>query len=406
MEDLDLLISRDNDSKTAMQRSLDLPLAPEDTFFLWGPRQAGKSSLLKMSYPRSLFINLLNSHVYQKYLKEPWLLREEILFKLRNSSLDKSLPIVIDEVQRVPSLLDEVHLMIEEYGLKFALCGSSARKVKQGQANLLGGRAVKYELYGFSAAELGERFDLLRILNQGYLPKHYLSSEHRAKELWHRYLSDYLREEIAAEAVVRNLPVFSEFLRVAAFSDTEVLNFSNVARECGISSKTVKEYFQILEDTLIASLVPAYRESPKRKVILAPKFYYCDIAIVNNLLKREKIQFKSELFGKAFENWVYHELCCYNSYRRKFWNISYWRLASGAAEVDFIINDMECAIEVKGTDRIKKDELKGLRELVKDHPAVKRRIIVSLVDVSRLADDGIEILNYQDFVRLLWSDGL
>jgi predicted AAA+ superfamily ATPase len=348
-----------------------------------------------------LYINLLNSQIYSKYLNEPWLLREEILQKLKSSSLDKSIPIIIDEVQRVPLLLDEVHLMIEEYDLKFALCGSSARKIKQGQANLLGGRALKYELYGLSAIELGEEFNLRRMINQGYLPKHYLSSANKAKDLWNSYISDYLKEEIAAEALVRNLPVFSEFLRSAAFSDTEVINFSNIARDCGISSKTVKEYFQILEDTLIGSLLVAYRENPKRKVILAPKFYYCDVGIVNNLLRRSNIEIKSELFGKAFENWVYHELRCYNSYQRKFWELSYWRLASGAAEVDFIINDMECAIEAKATDKIKKDELKGLRELIKDQPSIKKRIVVSLVDSSRLTEDGIEILNYMDFIKML-----
>lgn len=406
MENLDLLLSKESLAPSDVKRSLVLPLKEKDTFFLWGPRQTGKSSLLKMSYPQAPYINLLNSQVYNKYLKEPWLLREEILLSWKNFNFDKSMPIVIDEVQRVPLLLDEVHLMIEEYGLKFALCGSSARKVKQGQANLLGGRALKYELFGFSAFELGLKFDILQIVNQGYLPKHYLSSSPKAKELWNAYIGDYLKEEIAAEAIVRNLPVFSEFLRAAAFSDTEVVNFSNIARECGISSKTIKEYFQILEDTMIGKLIPAYRENPKRKMILAPKFYYRDIGIVNSLLKRENIQFKSELFGKAFENWVYHELCCYNSYRRRFLNISYWRLASGAAEVDFIINAMDCAIEVKGTDKIKKDELKGLRELIKDQPSVKRRMIVSLVDASRLTDDGIEILSYQDFIKLLWSDSL
>lgn len=385
-----------------IKRALELPLDGEDTFFFWGPRQTGKSSLLKASYHDALYINLLNSQIYNKYLNEPWLLREEILYKLKSASLDKSIPIIIDEVQRIPLLLDEVHLMIEEYGLKFALCGSSARKVKLGQANLLGGRALKYELHGFTAIELAERFNLERMINQGYLPKHYLSSETKAKDLWNSYINDYLKEEIAAEALVRNLPLFSSFLKAAAFSDTEIVNFSNIARDCSVSSKTVKEYFQILEDTLLGSFLNAYTENPKRRVISAPKFYYCDIGIVNHLLRRSKIELKSELFGKAFENWVYHELRSYNSYRRKFWDLSYWRLASGAAEVDFIINDMECAIEAKATDKIKKDELKGLRELIKDQPSIKRRIIVSLIDSSRLSEDGIEILNYLDFIKMLW----
>lgn len=384
-------------------RAIKLPSKPEESFFLWGPRQTGKSSLLKYSYPDSLFINLLDTQIYLKYLKEPWLLREEIYAAIKNKNLDIKKPIIIDEIQRVPLLLDEVHLMIEDKNLKFALCGSSARKVKKGQANLLGGRALKYELFGFSAFELGKDFDLIKMLNQGYLPKHYLSSRAKAKELQNFYLNDYLKEEIAAEGLVRNLPVFSEFLRAAAFSDGEIVNYSNIARDCGVSANTVKEYFHILEDTLIARFLPAFTLRSKRKVIQSPKFYYSDLSIVNSLLKRENIDYKSELLGKAFENWVYHELCAYNSYRKKFWDLSYWRLASGSAEVDFIINDMECAIEAKATNRIKKDELHGLRELTKDQETIKRRVVVSLVDQSRITEDGIEVLGYKDFVLMLWS---
>jgi len=387
-------------------RELKLPAEIEESIFLWGLRQAGKSYLLRFNYPNTNYINLLDSKSYFKYLKEPWLLRQEIIYQLKQNSLNPKHPIVIDEIQKIPALLDEVHLMIEEYKLNFILCGSSARKVKQGQANLLGGRALKYELYGLSAYELKENFDLLRMLNQGYLPKHYLSSKTKAKELWNSYISDYLKEEIAAEALVRNLPVFSEFLRAAAFSDSETVNYSNIARDCGVSSKTVKEYFHILEDTLIASFLPAYTARPKRKVIMSPKFYYADLGIVNALLKRDNLEFRSELLGKAFENWIYHELQSYNSYRRKFWQLSYWRLANGSAEVDFIINDMECAIEAKATDRVKKDELYGLRELQKDHAEIKRRILVSLVDQSRITEDGIEIVNYNDFISLLWSGKL
>ncbi len=390
-------------SNNQIIRALKLPPKPNESFFLWGPRQTGKSSLLKISYPSSLYINLLDTQIYLKYLKEPWLLREEILQALESKSLDPKQPIIIDEIQKIPLLLNEVHLMIEDHHLKFALCGSSARKVKQGQANLLGGRAIKHELFGFTAYELKDKFNLIKILNQGYLPKHYLSSEKQARELQNFYLSDYLKEEIAAEALVRDLPVFSDFLRIAAFSDAEMVNYSNIARECGIAANTVKEYFHILEDTLMARFLPAYTFRAKRKVIQSPKFYYSDLGVVNILLKRENIQPKTELFGKAFENWVHHELRAYNSYHKKFWDLSYWRLASGAAEVDFIINDMECAIEAKGTDKIKRDELHGLRELVKDQECVKKRILVSLVDTSRLTDDGIEILSYQDFIEKLWN---
>jgi predicted AAA+ superfamily ATPase len=296
-----------------------------------------------------------------------------------------------------------VHYLIEEHDLKFALCGSSARKVKQGQANLLGGRAIKHELYGFTAKELGKDFDLVKIINQGYLPKHYLSPASKAFDLQNFYINDYLKEEIAAEALVRNLPVFSEFLRAAAFSDAEMVNYSNIARDCGVSANTVKEYFHILEDTLMAKFLPAFCLREKRKVIRSPKFYYSDLGVVNGLLKRKEISIGSELFGKAFENWVHHELRAYNSYHKAHWDLSYWRLANGSAEVDFIINDMQVAIEAKASHKIKKDELKGLRELIKDQEQVGRRIVVSLVDTDRLTDDGIEVIGYQSFVKMLWA---
>lgn len=384
-----------------LNRRLKLPLKPTETFFLWGPRQVGKSSLLKETYPQAKYLDLLKNKTYLRYFEEPWLLSEEMKDYIKTTQYEAGLPVIIDEIQKVPALLDEVHWCIENLKVKFALCGSSARKLKRGQANLLGGRAIRYELRGLSAAELGDNFDLKRMLNHGYLPRHYLSD--KVQDLLEFYVADYLKEEIIAEAVVRKIQPFSKLLWAASFSDTEAVNYSNIARECGISVPTVIEYFQILEDTLIANLLPAYTRRAKRKVIQSPKFYYCDVGITNNLAKRGDIQPKSELFGKAFENWVHHELRAYNSYHKKFWDLSYWRLASGAAEVDFIINDMECAIEAKGTDKIKKDELHGLRELIKDQETVKKRIVVSLVDTSRLTDDGIEILNYTDFITRLWN---
>ncbi len=384
-----------------LNRRLKLPLKPTETFFLWGPRQVGKSSLLKETYPQAKYLDLLKNKTYLRYFEEPWLLSEEMKDYIKTTQYEAGLPVIIDEIQKVPALLDEVHWCIENLKVKFALCGSSARKLKRGQANLLGGRAIRYELRGLSAAELGDNFDLKRMLNHGYLPRHYLSD--KVQDLLEFYVADYLKEEIIAEAAVRKIQPFSKLLWAASFSDTEAVNYSNIARECGISVPTVIEYFQILEDTLIANLLPAYTRRAKRKVVQSPKFYYCDVGITNHLAKRGDIQPKSELFGKAFENWVHHELRAYNSYHKKFWDLSYWRLASGAAEVDFIINDMECAIEAKGTDKIKKDELHGLRELIKDQETVKKRIVVSLVDTSRLTDDGIEILNYTDFITRLWS---
>ncbi len=278
------------------------------------------------------------------------------------------------------------------------LCGSSARKVKRGRANLLGGRAVRYELLGLTAREIGRDFDLDRMLNHGYLPLIYLSNEPR--RLHNSYVADYLKEEVAAEGLVRTLPVFSEFLNIAALSDAEIVNFSTIARECGVSSHTVKGYFGILEDTLLGRWLPAHTSRPKRRVIGAPKFYFADTGVVNHLARRGELHRGSELYGKAFENWVFHELCAHNAYAERFARLSHWRLASGI-EVDFVVNDMQLAIEAKATAKITADHLKGLRSLARDHPRIKRRVVVCLEAKSRRTEDGILVLGAGDFTAQL-----
>jgi predicted AAA+ superfamily ATPase len=303
----------------------------------------------------------------------------------------------------VPQLLDEAHWLHEHRGIHFALCGSSARKVKRGQANLLGGRAVRYELLGLTAQEIGQDFRLDRILNHGYLPRMYLSDS--PQRLLNGYVADYLKEEVAAEGLVRNLPVFSEFLNIAALSDGELVNFSTIARDCGVSSHTIKGYFGILEDTLLGQWLPAYRKRPKRRVIAAPKFYFADVGVVNHLARRGELHRGSELYGKAFENWVFHELRAHNAYSEAFARLSYWRLASGI-EVDFIVNDMQVAIEAKATAKVTSDHLKGLRSLVQDHPRTKQRVVVCLERQSRRTEDGILILSATDFYERLSAGDL
>lgn len=382
-----------------IKRVLQFSTVSKENFFLWGPRQCGKSTLLKAAYPQAHWYDLLNTDIYVRLMEQPSLLREELLY----ARADPSGMVVIDEVQKVPPLLDEVHWLIENTNLTFALCGSSARKVKRGHANLLGGRAVRYELFGFVSAELESQFDLVRMINQGYLPRHYLSSS--AERLVRSYVNDYLKEEIAAEALVRNLPAFSHFLASAALSDTELINYASIARECGVSEPAVKGYFQILIDTLLARFLEAYRKRPKRRVIQAPKFYFADVGVVNYLARRGKLTPGSELFGKAFENWVFHELSAHRVYSELYYDLSYWRLASGI-EVDFVIADMQIAIEAKSSAKITSDHLRGLREVIKDHPKIKRRIVVSLENRARQTEDGIEILPYRTFAKQLWSGGL
>jgi predicted AAA+ superfamily ATPase len=369
-------------------RGLQLPPAGLETFFLWGPRQTGKTTLLQQAYPGATWVDLLKADEYRRYLERPELLREEL------GSRPHTGQVVIDEVQKVPALLDEVHWLHEHRKIRFGLCGSSARKVRRGAANLLGGRAVRYELHGLTAAEIGSDFDLVRLLNRGYLPGLYESD--RPERWLASYVGDYLKEEIAAEGLVRNLPVFSAFLGAAALSDGDLVNFANIARDCGVSGPTVKGHFSILEDTLLGRWLPAFTKRPKRRVIAAPKFYFSDVGVVNQLAKRGQLQPGGELFGKAFENWVFHELVAGNAYREAGADLYYWRLASGI-EVDFVIGNMAVAIEAKATSRITTDHLKGLRHLHEDHPKA-RRIVVCLEPKRRHTDDGIEIVPVPAFI--------
>ena len=377
-----------------IKRKLNLPPPGEETFFLWGPRQTGKSTLLRTVYPDAVWIDLLKAEEFRRYLNNPELLRQEL-------PREGDMPfVVIDEVQKLPGLLDEVHWLHENRNVHFALCGSSARKVKRGHVNLLGGRAIRYEMFGFIAAELYPDFDLTRFLNHGYLPRIYLAKQPR--RLLNAYVANYLKEEIAAEGLVRNLPVFSNFLNMAALSDTEPVNFSTIARDCGVSSQTIKEYFQILVDTLLGRWLPSFRKRPKRRVAASAKFYFSDVGIVNFLAKRGVVEQGGELFGKAFENWCFHELNAYNMYNEAFAEFYYWRLAGGT-EVDFIVNDMEIAIEAKAAKKITAKHLKGLRSLRDDHPDIKRRLIVCCEDKVRTTDDGVEIIPAAKFAKMLWQ---
>ena len=380
-------------------RLLNLPPPGTETFFLWGPRQVGKSTLLRQRYPNARRIDLLKSDELRRYTTRPELLRQE----LEAETPDTTRQIVIDEVQKAPALLDEVHWLIENKDLHFALCGSSARKVRRGAANLLGGRALRYELHGLTAGELGGDFDLDRMLNHGYLPRMYESS--RPRRMLDAYVADYLREEIAAEGLVRNLPAFSDFLDAAALSDAEMVNFTNVARECGVSGPTAKGYFGILEDTLLANWLPAYRRRRKRRLTVAPKFYFADVGVVNRLARRGELQRGSELYGKAFENWVFHELSAYVEYAEVDARLSYWRLPSGI-EVDFLLGDADIAIEAKATPRINRSHLRGLRTLADEHPDVRRRIVVSLEPRPRRTEEGIDILPAATFASRLWAGEL
>ena len=382
-----------------LNRLIKIDAKANESFFLWGPRQVGKSTLLTTTYPDALVIDLLEADTFLHYNTRPQALRQEL--QARRTRPER---IVIDEVQKVPALLDEVHHLIEKGGYAFALCGSSARKLRRGHANLLGGRALRFELTGLSARECGSEWDLTRMLNTGYLPRHFLNPD-RAATYLRSYVNDYLTQEVAAEGLVRNLPAFTNFLQIAALSDGEQVNYSTIARDVGVASPTVKEYFSILIDTLLAHELPAFTLRPKRRIRSAPKIYFDDVGVVNHLAKRSSLVPKQMNFGKAFENWVFHELHAYSRYSGRWHDLTYWQLASGR-EVDFIVGDLQLAVEAKATAVIHGDHLRGLRELKADHKEVKAACIVCLASTPSITDDGILILPYQEFVNRLWSEQL
>jgi uncharacterized protein len=365
-----------------------------ESLFLWGARQTGKSTLLKALFPNALWFDLLLADVYERLMRNPTLLRETVLASPETKT------VIIDEIQRIPELLNEIHWLITNTATKFIMSGSSPRKILRSQTNLLGGRALRYELYPFVSSEIPD-FDLLRALNHGLLPRHYLSAQ--PKRLLAAYVGNYLKDEIVSEAKIRNVNVFAQFLEAAAFSHGEIVNYSNIATDCGVSAPTIKEYFQILEDTLIGRFVPVYQKKPKRRVIQAPKFYFFDTGIVNHLLKRSKIEYKSETFGNAFENFIYQELYAHSHYSGLDYQISYWRTAS-QLEIDFVLGNHQVAIEVKSSDKISERHMRGLYAF-KEEYKVKHAVVVCTEQLARLHND-IEILPWQIFLRKLWKGEL
>lgn len=379
------------------RRYAPLPEKPAASFFLWGARQTGKSTLLHALYPGAFWVDLLQTDRFVRYTERPALLREEL------EAQPQERLVVIDEVQKVPALLNEVHWLIENRRRVFAMCGSSARKLHRSGTNLLGGRAERYELFGLTSSEIGREFDLGRMLNHGYLPRHYLASA--AGRLLTSYGNDYLKEEVAQEGLTRKLPAFSSFLQAAALSDTGLVNYATIARGCGVSAPTAREYFQILVDTLLGRFLQAYTRRPKRRVIGAPKFFFSDVGFVNALARRGRLEPGSELFGKAFENWVHHEIAAYSEYRERGLELSYWRLASGI-EVDFVSQDLALAVEATASRRVTSDHLKGLRELARDQQRVGRRCVVCLEPTPRTTEDRIEVLPWRVFIDSLWAGEL
>jgi len=380
---------------TRVERILNIDLPPRQSAFLWGPRKTGKSTYLKARFPQSLVLDFLKTDLFLEFSKSPFLLRERLLAE--NDEVLRH-PVILDEVQKVPQVLDEVHWLIENKGFRFILCGSSARKLKKGEVNLLGGRAWRYEMFPFVSAEL-EELNLLRALNAGMIPDHYLKKDHR--RALKAYTNDYLKQEVFDEGLTRKVPAFSRFFDAMAYSHGELTNYSNIARECGVDSKTVREYYQILVDTLMGTMLEPFKRRQERQVISrAAKFYLFDVGVAGALTKRHLEEQKGELFGKAFEHFIFMELSAYNSYSELDYEINFWKTKSGL-EVDFVLGRGELAVEVKGTDRVDKRDLRSLKAFRGTY--APRQALVVCNETAERIHDGIRILPWCRFLSDLWE---
>ena len=339
--------------------------------------------------------DLLKTDLALELAKRPDLLREQLGAQPPEMLRE---PVVLDEVQKVPKILDEVHWLIENRGLRFILCGSSARKLKRGQANLLGGRAWRYELFPLVSAEL-ERADLIRVLNRGLIPTHYQSAAYRRS--LRAYVSDYLKEEVFAEGLTRNIPGFSRFLDAVGHTHGELTNYSNIARDCGVDAKTVKEYYQILVDTLLARRVEPFARRQSRQVITkAAKYYLFDVGVAGALVDRRVTEERGKVFGDAFEHFIFMELTAHASYSELHYDIQFWRTKSGL-EVDFVLAGGAVAVEVKGSTRVDSRDLRGIRTFAAEfHP---RLSVVVCNEVRERVVDGIRIVPWRIYLERLWA---
>ena len=383
-----------------LKRSLELswvpnPVTGSAAVFLWGARQTGKTTFLHDHYPDARFYDLLDTTLSAELSVHPRILREEVL-------AEQPQLVVIDEVQHVPPLLEEVHWLLENTSTRFILCGSSARKLRRRSRNLLGGRAVDFHLLPLTTSEIGD-VDLARVLQHGALPPHYLVDD--PSPLLKAYVHNYIKAEIIDESATRNIPAFSRFLQIVGLCHGQQINYANIARESGTSASTVRNYFQLLEDTLLGFTLEPWRRRKKRRLVETAKFYLFDVGVANQIHPEARIVSEgSDRFGRAFEHFLLNDVRAYVSYKRPDHPISYWRTSSGF-EVDLVVGNMDLAIECKSTREIRTNDLKGLRALSEEN-APRRKMIVSRVENARTTEDGIEILPWRDFCAQLWDGQL
>ena len=375
-----------------IRRILQLaPLLAMKSFFLFGPRATGKTTLIRQQLAETAtIIDLLDSRYFLRLSSAP----HELESIIAAAPADI---IVIDEIQRIPELLNEIHRLIESQNLTFLLTGSSARKLRRGKANLLAGRVWSAGMFPLIYQEIID-FNLERYLHYGGLPAVYLS-EYPEEEL-DAYVNTYLKEEILAEGLIRRLPPFSRFLKTIALANGEMINFTKLANDCQVPPSTATEYVALLEDTLVGFLLPAWTESKKRKAIKTGKFYFFDPGITHILAGTEALDRNSNLYGKSFEQFICMELRAYLSYTRKKLTLTYWRSKNGH-EVDFLLGT-RTAIEVKATKKISSNDLKGLKYL-KEEGVFQNFILVSQDPISTLTDN-ILALPWEKFLTDLWKD--
>ena len=380
-----------------LQRALKIgKLLSKRSLFLLGPRQCGKSSYIREQLDPApvLVYNLLERDLLLRVLADPTIIRQEIEARKLKDCI-----VCIDEIQKCPELLDEVHLLIEERQIRFLLTGSSARKLKRSGTNLLGGRARMRFMHPFNYFELKESgFSLERIMFSGTLPPHFLSDD--PDEYLDSYTNLYLTEEIAAEGLTRNLPGFARFLQIMATANTRIINYTNIANDTQIPRQTAKLWFQVLKDTLMGFELEPYRGTVKRKAIETSKFYFFDIGVVRSLRKLPAIVPGSADFGEFFEHFICLEIKTWIDYQAPRTLFNYWRSTSGF-EVDFLL-DGEIAIEVKASTLITAKHLKGIKAL-REEGFISRSIIISRELRPRIVED-IEILPWEYFLKQLWDN--
>ena len=381
----------------------ELKINTKRSFFLFGPRQVGKSTFLKNSFPENqvLYYNFLLNTEYMKYSSDMTLFRNQIVNRKPREKY-----IIVDEVQRLPEILNEVHFILEEVKNPpvFCLSGSSARKLKRGKANLLAGRALSYKMFPLSFREIGKDFQLTKALNFGSLPAVY--SEHdteTCKEILRSYADTYIQEEIKSEAIVRNLSGFVSFLKLAAIHNGEILNFSSMARETGNSQTTIKEYFQILEDTLIGSFLLPYSKSFRRRLVSHPKFYFFDTGVKQSLEQKLNVELqpRTSEFGRCFEHFLFLEILKFNHYKRLDLTLSFYRTSAGA-EVDLIIEKPDgeiIALEIKAKDRPYLSDVKGLFSFCELHP--KARMICACLTSAQYKEKNVLFIPWQEVFGIL-----